>query len=214
MSERRRVLLLRAADRQALPWKNGGGVTRELAAFPPGADLASFQWRISLADIHAAGPFSVFDGVERHLVVIRGSVSLQVGALPVRTLDNDSEVIRFGGEVPVSATPAAGGATDLNLMVKRATWRGTLTRAQWEADGTLVLPGALCFLIALQEFTVSLDGEEWRLGALDALRFEPPAGRRDAAGGASPGSAMPLRAHPPGRALWVELDPAGGVRQS
>jgi environmental stress-induced protein Ves len=41
--------VLRAADRIAMPWKNGGGVTREVSAYPPGADMDSFEWRISLA---------------------------------------------------------------------------------------------------------------------------------------------------------------------
>ncbi|MBN3819399.1 HutD family protein, partial [Paraburkholderia sp. Se-20369] len=31
--------MMRAADLVASPWKNGGGVTREIAAFPPGAAL-------------------------------------------------------------------------------------------------------------------------------------------------------------------------------
>ncbi|MDB5497193.1 MAG: HutD, partial [Phenylobacterium sp.] len=30
--------VLAAADRQAVPWKNGGGVTREIAAYPTGSD--------------------------------------------------------------------------------------------------------------------------------------------------------------------------------
>ncbi|EGD04024.1 hypothetical protein B1M_13530, partial [Burkholderia sp. TJI49] len=55
--------LTRAADLVASPWKNGGGVTREIAAFPPGAALDAFAWRVSVADVGAAGPFSRFDGI-------------------------------------------------------------------------------------------------------------------------------------------------------
>lgn len=57
--------ILRAAERPALPWKNGGGVTREVVAHPPGSDLGHFDWRVSIAEIHNAGPFSRFPGIER-----------------------------------------------------------------------------------------------------------------------------------------------------
>jgi environmental stress-induced protein Ves len=42
-----------------MPWKNGGGVTRELLAWPGGGD---WQVRISVAEIEADGPFSSFPG--------------------------------------------------------------------------------------------------------------------------------------------------------
>ena len=44
------------------PWRNGGGVTRELLRWP--AD-DGWRLRISVADIHTDGPFSVFAGVQR-----------------------------------------------------------------------------------------------------------------------------------------------------
>ena len=42
--------LLSAKDRIARPWKNGGGVTRDVAIAPPDANLDTFDWRISFAD--------------------------------------------------------------------------------------------------------------------------------------------------------------------
>ncbi|MFN9927385.1 MAG: HutD family protein, partial [Phenylobacterium sp.] len=59
--------LLRAADRLAVPWKNGGGITRELAVWPPGASFDDFVWRVSMAEVHQDGPFSSFPGVDRIL---------------------------------------------------------------------------------------------------------------------------------------------------
>ena len=50
--------LIRGADLVAAPWKNGGGVTREVAAFPSHARLNYFVWRVSIADVAQAGPFS------------------------------------------------------------------------------------------------------------------------------------------------------------
>ena len=56
----------------AMPWKNGGGSTRELACWPPGADTSGFDWRVSVASIAAAGPFSVFAGVDRNIMLLDG----------------------------------------------------------------------------------------------------------------------------------------------
>ncbi|MEU1126263.1 HutD family protein [Streptomyces sp. NPDC005899] len=62
--------VLRAADREATFWRNGGGVTREIAA--SGAAGGAFDWRVSLADVTADGPFSSFPGIDRTLTVVEG----------------------------------------------------------------------------------------------------------------------------------------------
>ncbi|HZW73458.1 MAG TPA: HutD family protein, partial [Caldimonas sp.] len=43
---------MRTADVAAAPWKNGGGVTRELLALRPGGD---WRVRISVADVARDG---------------------------------------------------------------------------------------------------------------------------------------------------------------
>lgn len=42
------------------PWRNGGGATREVARHPQGAAADGFEWRVSVADIGADGPFSAY----------------------------------------------------------------------------------------------------------------------------------------------------------
>ena len=59
------IEILRDVLRPVTPWKNGGGLTREVAAFPANASMADFDWRISIADVAAAGPFSRFENVDR-----------------------------------------------------------------------------------------------------------------------------------------------------
>ena len=70
--------ILRAAERLSAPWKNGGGVTREIAVFPHGADLARFDWRMSLATVAAGGPFSTFPGIDRLMLVLDGRLDLEI----------------------------------------------------------------------------------------------------------------------------------------
>ena len=60
---------VRLADCPPQPWRNGGGVTRELLAWPQAAD---WRLRVSVADIERDGPFSPFPGVDRWFAVIEG----------------------------------------------------------------------------------------------------------------------------------------------
>ncbi|CUI01516.1 HutD/Ves family protein [Leisingera aquaemixtae] len=59
-----------ALTAQAVPWKNGGGVTRELAVHEQDGHMV---WRVSLADITRNGPFSAFPGLARIHCVTEGA---------------------------------------------------------------------------------------------------------------------------------------------
>lgn len=61
--------LIRYADLLETPWKNGGGVTRTIAARTE--DDATL-WRLSMADVAQGGPFSNFAGLTRSLTVVSG----------------------------------------------------------------------------------------------------------------------------------------------
>lgn len=106
-------------------WRNGGGQTRELLAWPSAGD---WQARISVADIAADGPFSAFPGVDRHFAVIEGAGVLLRFADRRAMLTPDSAPLAFdGGDAP--GCDLLGGETrDLNLMVRRDAGRGSLQR--------------------------------------------------------------------------------------
>jgi environmental stress-induced protein Ves len=113
------VRLLRAADRAASPWKNGGGVTREIAASPAGAGLDDFAWRISLADVGEGGPFSVFAGIDRVITVVEGA-GMEL------TVDGRSELMTgrgrpfaFPGDADTSCRLLDGPIRDFNVMTRR-----------------------------------------------------------------------------------------------
>ena len=55
------------------PWKNGGGVTRTLAADKDAAESAAARWRVSVADITRDGLYSRFAGDDRVSVVLSGT---------------------------------------------------------------------------------------------------------------------------------------------
>lgn len=120
------------------PWRNGGGSTRELLAWPAAAD---WQVRISVADVERDGPFSRFDGIERWFAVLRGrGVTLRIGG-DSQTLDAGSEPLRFYGGAPVQCGLVDGPTRDFNLMAPpgRARLRRLRGRQQLAcAAGSLV----------------------------------------------------------------------------
>lgn len=106
------------ADRQpAQAWRNGGGLTRELFAWPAGAD---WRLRLSLADIEADGPFSAFAGVQRHFAVIEGGdVALRFGDGGVEQLLRVGDApLAFDGVLAPTCRLLAGPTRDLNLMLR------------------------------------------------------------------------------------------------
>jgi environmental stress-induced protein Ves len=108
--------LLRAAARAAQPWRNGGGVTFEVARRPHPSAAREYLWRVSIARVATAGPFSAFHGFQRVIMVIEGSgMSLRgLGAADV-VLERD-QPCRFDGATPVEGLIPRGPISDLNVI--------------------------------------------------------------------------------------------------
>jgi environmental stress-induced protein Ves len=168
-------VILRAADRVAVPWKNGGGLTREVAAHPPHSDLGNFDWRVSLAEVSRGGPFSSFPGVDRHMAVISGRIELSISDRPALGLSADSAPLSFPGEAPVYAEPHAGPdagpVTDLNVMTRRGRCEARLTRCSVAAYREISLEADATLLLALTQLTLRAASLDANLSALDAARL-------------------------------------------
>ncbi|MEN9645239.1 MAG: hypothetical protein RL238_1908 [Actinomycetota bacterium] len=136
-----------------MPWKNGGGITREVVRVP--AD-GPFDWRLSVAEVSADGPFSTFDGIGRILVLLGGAgMDLHfVDDHHVDRLRPVRDVKAFAGEAAVHATLVDGPTVDLNLMWRRDGWDASVRESVlpveldaagavtvvYVADGAAVLP--------------------------------------------------------------------------
>lgn len=99
-------------DLKPVPWKNGGGVTREVAR---AENESGWLWRLSVADMGADGPFSHFAGMTRILTVIEGAgidLVTPEGVLAARP----DLPISFSGEMPVEGRLCAGPIRDLNVI--------------------------------------------------------------------------------------------------
>jgi environmental stress-induced protein Ves len=97
------------------PWKNGGGSTRELLAWPRAEGWAV---RVSVATIDANGPFSPYPGVTRWFAVLHGAgVRLEfAGSAAIRT-PSEAPLLFDGADAPWCEL-LDGTTTDLNLMLR------------------------------------------------------------------------------------------------
>ncbi|MEV6950399.1 HutD family protein [Streptomyces sp. NPDC051183] len=182
------VRILRAADRQAAGWKNGGGVTREIAAWPEGAGMDDFAWRISLADVTADGPFSAFPGVDRTLTLAEGAgMDLAIDGVR-RLVDRRYDPQRFPGDRPTDCRLLAGPIVNFNVMYRRDSV--TADTAVVRGDLLLALPPGEALVVVALEGAVHLDDHDAELGPYDAALVT--------------GTAL-CRVRAPGRAAVVRL---------
>lgn len=108
------------ADLAPTPWKNGGGSTREVVCQPPGTGMDSFDWRVSIASIAQSGPFSVFPGIDRTILLLAGDgVQLHAPGHFDHRLDTPALPFAFAGDVAVDCTLLGGESTDFNVMTRR-----------------------------------------------------------------------------------------------
>ena len=162
------VRVLRAAERTASPWKNGGGVTREVAAWPEGSDLGGFHWRVSLADVAQGGPFSSFPGVDRIITVVRGAGMLLTVDGAEHRIDAPYQPFAFPGDAQTDCRLLQGPLVDFNVMTRRETGSARVDIV----DGPVESVGAddrSTVLVLVLEGSAAVRGGGALLGPLDAL---------------------------------------------
>jgi environmental stress-induced protein Ves len=111
-----------AADVAPQRWKNDGGWTRELLAWPHARD---WVLRFSVADIERDGPFSAFPGVQRWIAVLEGS-GISLAGQPLHPGDAPWP---FDGALAPHCRLLGGATRDFNLMHRRGQGRVDLRAA-------------------------------------------------------------------------------------
>lgn len=181
------------------PWRNGGGVTRELLAWPAAAD--DWALRVSVAQIDSDGPFSSFAGVERWFAVVDGAgVALQFEGRR-HELTPHSDPVCFDAAAAPGCKLLGGSTLDLNLMLRRDAGHGAMQRARAAARWSS--PALWRALYSSGPGRLRIDGSRVAELAAAALVWHPyAAGQR--------WSFHPTDAHTPG--WWLSFQPHGALQ--
>ena len=147
--------LIRYQDCPSTPWKNGGGNTKQLLISPINAELTEFDYRISIASIGSNGPFSLFNGIDRQLVILEGdgvqlSIDSHEGAKQINDLganekiqgDTDTTEYKqltpinspfcFTGETSITSQLLGSDVIDFNVMTKRGVFKAHTQRLNFD----------------------------------------------------------------------------------
>jgi len=153
------LTLLDPAHYRRTPWKNGGGVTIDIAgAHRPGADPAGWDgmlWSFGRTRIERPGPFSDLAGFDRLLAVIdgRGLMLHPKGRAPLDARE-PFRPVRFAGEWPIESALTAGPVGVLNLLADRNHYAIDLMFP--DAGTTATLPGGHVIVLALEAAAIAV----------------------------------------------------------
>ncbi|HEV2554329.1 MAG TPA: HutD family protein [Bosea sp. (in: a-proteobacteria)] len=161
------------------PWKNGGGVTLDIAdATAPGADPSGWEgmvWRLGRTAIVQPGPFSDLTGYERLQAVIVGSGLVLEGPSGEIDLRRPFVPVRYDGGLPLVSRLENGPVEVVNLIVDRALCSADL--AVPEPGATITLTHGIHILYAPGEaVTARCDGAEVTVPGGHALQIDAEAG--------------------------------------
>ncbi len=152
-----------------MPWRNGGGVTAEVAC-NPGGGLQGFEWRLSIAEVGQDGPFSAFHGMRRIIAVLEGAgIEMTVDGqrqAPLRPF----QPYAFSGDSQVQCRLLDGPIRDFNLIYAPSRYQA---RLQW-----LQGPALQCFHSSAATVLVFNAGEALQVEA-DAQPSEAVLARHD-----------------------------------
>lgn len=109
-----------------VPWKNGAGLTTEIACGEARSVDHDWAWRVSIAEVGASGPFSTFPGISRTICVIEGDgMDLRFDDGSTLALDPEQPV-HFDGGANAVGSLRERPVRNFNVMVDRSVLQATL----------------------------------------------------------------------------------------
>lgn len=173
--------IIRFSSIRPEPWRNGCGVTREIARHPREASPdGSWDWRVSIAEVGKAGDFSAFPGMERVISVIDGE-------LLVMTVDGEEHAMeryrpfRFSGDAASSSALPTGDIRDLNVIARRGAFKGYLSILELSKKRAHpVFEGQLAILLEGKASVAEERGEESGGEQVELARYDAVVGSDEA----------------------------------
>ncbi len=104
-------------------WRNGRGISWDIASDQPFGQNADFGWRLAIAEIAASGPFSVYGPVDRFFTLLDGDGLDLTFATGRKLAVNKSFVpLAFPCDIATDCTLRGGPCRALNLFTARGLW--------------------------------------------------------------------------------------------
>lgn len=160
-----------------LPWKNGGGITIDVAAEFGGSaidgDWTNLVWRFGSTSIPAPGPFSDMSGFDRVLTPVRGAgLSLAVEGGAVLDARVPLVPVRFSGDLVITSRLAGGQVDVVNLMVRRELAAGDVVVLRDGASHTCADADVAILFAPNEPGRIEIDGCERAVASGHALRAD------------------------------------------
>jgi environmental stress-induced protein Ves len=139
---------------RAVAWKNGLGITQELASGGDNIDI--FDWRLSMAPVINNGDFSDFEHYDRTLILINGNgLTLDHDSGQQDRLNHRFDMAHFDGGWKTSAKLHDGDILDFNVMTRKNKCRSKVTVSDGSNDHHLS-PSAGVLLIYSVDSEISV----------------------------------------------------------
>jgi environmental stress-induced protein Ves len=156
------------------PWKNGGGITIDIAdAYAPGTTAGSWSgmlWRLGRTRIVEPGPFSDLTGYDRILTVIGGrGLVLEIAGDEALDVREPFRPVRFAGEDRITSRLEGGPVAVFNLMSDR---KHAIDVTIMNGQDTRKLGAAINIIYAIEDSEVVVGGQAFALKADEALRSD------------------------------------------
>lgn len=169
------IAALDPAGYRHMPWKNGGGVTIDVAVtmlpgFAPGG-WEGIVWRFSRTAIVTPGAFSDLSGFDRQLVLISGQglvLDTPAGEIDVR---QPFRPVRFAGETGIVSRLEAGPVEVVNLIGDRS--QVSIDLSCLAGGATCACPtGVYVIYAATNSCELSINGRACAVAAGHAVRID------------------------------------------
>jgi environmental stress-induced protein Ves len=157
------------------PWKNGGGVTIDIAeSMRPGFGPGSWDgmvWRFGRTAIVTPGPFSDLSGFDRRQVLVSGQglvLETAAGEIDVR---QPFKPVNFAGETPIVSRLESGPVEVVNLIGDRSR---ALIDLSCLADGAAkTCPAGVHIIYApVSSCDLTINGNHCAIAAGHAIRID------------------------------------------
>jgi hypothetical protein len=163
--------VFRFRDLQEGRWRNGMGVSWDIASEEQGSNTAGFGWRMALARLDANVAFSHYPETDRIFTLVEGKgLELAVENHGVKAIRNRFVPLAFPGDAATTCRLLDGPCMALNLFTARGAW--TADVQVMPLDSALAVdPSGPVLLHVLQGVAVC---EGHQIGLRDSILTESP----------------------------------------